>query len=434
MIEKPELLNAKEPPNTDNDGCKSRLHIAAENGKLQLVKKLVEHGEDINKKNNEDWIPLHCALFEDHVKTAEYLIEIGSETNIPDSLGRYPIYYAAGLSAELTETLIEKGADVNCHDEDKKTPLHNAAREGITDAAALLLESGVKYDLKDNEGKTPLYFAAMLGYIEIVKMMVAAGADMHTHSNDSNYNTPLDMAKEYHDLATYNWMLKHSKIDAKELKKKREAYIIKKMFKYCKDGSAGMAKVFISKYDTDINAKDEHGKTLLHYGVELDTWGKEDFIIRMMGYGADPNTLNNEGKSPLDLASDDIKKLMEFRPKLKKKVVELVELLKPNSSAENISNAITLLKSNKNLRLAVDTLELKRIKDSNDERAKELIKKIKDEQHPDIFTSWTCESCGRHTLKRHTIINGYPDSSAANSEVTWKCICASCGKSNIVIV
>lgn len=81
----------------------------------------------------------------------------------------------AGQVAAI-QLLLEAGASVNAKDEDDKTPLAYAAKEGRAEAArALLRAEGIEIDTPDSEGCTPLITAAANKHAEVVRLLVEAG-------------------------------------------------------------------------------------------------------------------------------------------------------------------------------------------------------------------------------------------------------------------
>lgn len=64
------------------------------------------------------------------------------------------------MAAELTEVLVNGGANVNLRSDGGKTALMRAAgHNGDVETLRLLLAAGAKINLRDNEGKTALYYA-----------------------------------------------------------------------------------------------------------------------------------------------------------------------------------------------------------------------------------------------------------------------------------
>jgi ankyrin repeat protein len=97
-----------------------------------------------------------------------------------DQDGRSDLHYAArdgDLAA--VQKLVSEGADVNLQDKHGWTPLHFAAQALSEDVAAYLLAHGAAVDTEDRHGNTPLFRAtfAWLGDGAIIRALRAAGAD-----------------------------------------------------------------------------------------------------------------------------------------------------------------------------------------------------------------------------------------------------------------
>lgn len=63
------------------------------------------------------------------------------------------------------------GVDVNCHDYDKRTPLHIAAAEGRVECVDVLLSGGADSSFKDRWGITPMEEAEKNGHDVVVARM-----------------------------------------------------------------------------------------------------------------------------------------------------------------------------------------------------------------------------------------------------------------------
>jgi len=70
------------------------LHLAAANGRLELVKYLISVGSQVNAKSNVGNTPLHRAKCRGHPKVVKYLMEQGADSNIRNDHGRLATDYA----------------------------------------------------------------------------------------------------------------------------------------------------------------------------------------------------------------------------------------------------------------------------------------------------------------------------------------------------
>lgn len=106
------------------------IHFAVQRGNLDLVKKLMDSGCDIELKNHSKnrghfgGRMLHAAAFWNQPEIAKYLIQSGAEVNVIAKLKTTPLHVAARVgNAEITSLLLNNGAVVDAADIRGRTPL-----------------------------------------------------------------------------------------------------------------------------------------------------------------------------------------------------------------------------------------------------------------------------------------------------------------------
>ena len=109
------------------------IHAAVLTGQIEVVKKHLAAGTDVNERGAFDRTPL---LFGPTKEIAELLIAKGADVNAKDDAGITPLHWAG--TKEIAELLIANGADVNAMDDGAETPLDCAIQEGHTETADLL--------------------------------------------------------------------------------------------------------------------------------------------------------------------------------------------------------------------------------------------------------------------------------------------------------
>ena len=70
------------------------LHYAAKAGDAEVVRALIDAGENVNAQNNCGGTPLHSATVFGHSDVVRILIEAGADVNARDAEQQKPLYYA----------------------------------------------------------------------------------------------------------------------------------------------------------------------------------------------------------------------------------------------------------------------------------------------------------------------------------------------------
>ncbi|GHT14352.1 hypothetical protein FACS1894170_11290 [Planctomycetales bacterium] len=136
--------------------CQKILYFAASRGDLELCKKMVEEGADINQRDN---------------------------------LSLLQIAVGAG-HLDICLWLFDNGADLKQQSQERDTLLHFAARGGHTDICSWLLENKLDLEARNNAGQTPFFAAVIRNRLETCRFLLEQGADFAPA--DKEGKTPMD--------------------------------------------------------------------------------------------------------------------------------------------------------------------------------------------------------------------------------------------------
>lgn len=88
------------------------LHRAAQNGKGEIVKLLIDAGADVNGMTRGGRTPLHFAAKHNKIETVRILLEEGADVNATSVRDESPLHIAAhNDNVEMLDLLVEAGAD-----------------------------------------------------------------------------------------------------------------------------------------------------------------------------------------------------------------------------------------------------------------------------------------------------------------------------------
>ena len=184
----------------------SPLYTAVINQNINLVKKLLDDGADINLKNSDDisyddttlvWYrdrnktPIEASIYAGDLDILKLLIEYNP--NI-DTLFKLAVIEE---KSEIVELLIKKGANLNIINEDgyKFVPLKSACEKQNFKIVKILIENGADVNIAGYEGRTALYNAieATRANKEIIRYLIKNGADIY--KEDDKGISPLIFAQ-----------------------------------------------------------------------------------------------------------------------------------------------------------------------------------------------------------------------------------------------
>lgn len=172
------------------------IHIAADKGRIFIVKYLVERpgagAEQLRLRNGIGDTPLHCAASGGSVAVVDYLLDHGADIETRDDQGKTPLYESAFLHVEGLQELLARGARAEVVANDGTTPLHNAAKWGYPEIVDALLEQGLDPEARDHDGWTPLHYAAAEGSMRAIGALIDRGVDPGL--KDKQGRTPAEVA------------------------------------------------------------------------------------------------------------------------------------------------------------------------------------------------------------------------------------------------
>ncbi|KAF5698322.1 ankyrin protein 3 [Fusarium globosum] len=266
------LLDAGAGLNTCGVYETSILGLAVEKGNNKVVNLLLQKGADVDTKNRWKETPLHLAAeMEGSEATMEALLRSGADIEARDHANRTPLMLAV-IKASINEIgfLIRQGADATAQDNKGITCLHAAVRRNTAtlEIVRLLLENEAKADARTKSGSTCLHSLAQRAEAipstcDIIQLVTSRGTDINAMDNTGH--TPL------HDVTRY--------------------------------GDVETLSTFTDQPGMDLNARNHLGMTPLHVAATRISSARKRLAI-LIGKGADINALDNQSRTPLDVARE----------------------------------------------------------------------------------------------------------------------------------
>ncbi|WCR59442.1 MAG: Phosphocholine transferase AnkX [Wolbachia endosymbiont of Ctenocephalides felis wCfeF] len=265
----------REIVNVENNCGQTPLHIAAENGWLNIVKYLIDKDANINAKGEYGWTPLHIAAKNGKLDMIKYLTNKGANINAKDECYSTPLHLVAELGElSIVEYLINKGAYVDARDGWYRTPLFYAADSGKLGVAEYLVEKNANVNARDEYGSTPLYLATMKGKVDVVKILLKYDADVNAENNEGI--TVLYCATIGENLAVVEHLIERgANVNAKS---KGIFFCGTPLHMAALRGNLEIVRHLVNK-GADINAKNRYNETSLHYAAKNGSLKVVEYLV-----------------------------------------------------------------------------------------------------------------------------------------------------------
>jgi len=180
------------------------LHQAAHHRHLDAVKVLVEHGAQVDVRNQAGATPLIIAVRAQERPIVDYLLEYGADPFVLTDSGWNGLVQAVDVgNKELVDLFVELGFPVNRHNDDGWSALHMAVMNGDLEMLEHLRALGGDIMIGAAEGRSLLYQAIRADRLEILAHLIEEGMpfDLLDHRGE----TPLQSAtrQEREEIAAY---------------------------------------------------------------------------------------------------------------------------------------------------------------------------------------------------------------------------------------
>ncbi|KAJ9269877.1 hypothetical protein DTO212C5_4051 [Paecilomyces variotii] len=244
--------------NSTETGFSTPLGAACYRGYESIVRILLKHGADPNRKSyGYRSYPLELAAEQGHAKIVQLLVDCGADIKLHNELRNSAIEAPAQDDhQEVVRTLLRLGAGVNGYDGNSGAGLVNASENGHQQMVQILIDHGADVNLPGPYG-TAIAAASLNGHKSVVHQLLQSGADINV---PGSIGTAISAA--------------------------------------AMGGHEDIVRVLL-RHGANVNIPDDSGRTALLHTSEA---GNEELVELLLEHGADVN-INHHGETALTAAA-----------------------------------------------------------------------------------------------------------------------------------
>jgi ankyrin repeat protein len=297
----------------------SRVYAVVASRDMTALKNLLNGEVDINKKGLGGRTPLHIAVGQDDLSSAEILLDHGADVTVSNSMGLTPLSLARRYHEMLQKLIGKRPEQIDAlEDRYRHTILILAAVDGNFAAVNFLLSKGANPRIRDIFEETPLHYATEGGHLDVVNALVEAGSDLqmldtggrtplrcaqlNQHSAVVDYLAPRTCAVEnlqgwtelHHASWTGHWLLVIKFINAGFSVSAQACDGAKPLHLAAGGGNLVVVKSLVA-VGADIKAPDKKSRTPLEYAKQN---GKDAVVQYLDGTGTGGQVHDEKHRTP----------------------------------------------------------------------------------------------------------------------------------------
>ncbi|CAB0044933.1 unnamed protein product [Trichogramma brassicae] len=289
----------------------THFHMACGCGIIDVVRKFIEHGQDLNclARSIVD-PPLQWALLLEQKDTAELLLINGANPNLANTSGMTPLHAICQRKQDdnlinifyITNNNLCQWVYANVFDKFGRTPLHLALARGHKNVVETLLRYGADLNLANAQGLTPIRYMCNSNYHDFL-------ANVLLEISTNKYaTTPIDTLDKYGNTALHVALI-HNQMKVAEMLIRNGA----NPNLANEEGLTPLHAICQRKQDDNLinlfymtnnnlcqrvyaNVFDKFGRTPLHLALAR---GHKNVVETLLRYGADLNLANAQGLTPI---------------------------------------------------------------------------------------------------------------------------------------
>ncbi|OPB41144.1 hypothetical protein A0O28_0108410 [Trichoderma guizhouense] len=272
------------------------LYYAAYGGHLDIVQLFLEKGANMNAHCGARASAVHAAVSKGHMNVLEFLVSNGADVNSQPPL----FMWISEWDTQLLKYLLDHGMNMDVHDEQEGTALHEAIMDDNYASFELLLERGADLNALNENLGTPLQTAC-------AKLDGYDGRDYRSgDSEDDSEDDREDSSDEKRHKLTVRFVEKL--LDCGADPNIRGGEYATALQAACSTDPLGRIEFpmkvvrLLIEHGADVNVQGGHWGSALHAAAASNLDEKVEMMKLLLDHGAKVDQRSNDGETPLHVA------------------------------------------------------------------------------------------------------------------------------------
>ncbi|KAK1938749.1 Ankyrin-3 [Phytophthora citrophthora] len=242
----------------------SAIHTAAWEGSLDIMRFLLESGQDPDVGDDSGLTPIMVAILRLNLMTMRCVFRDGVAVRRNTVIDcRQEQEQQVQILLKEIKLLLQFGATVDARSKDGKTALHCSTGDDAYEVAKFLLDTDAVRDAQDELGRTPLFYCIEEDGLLVTDMLLSRGANIDLDDKDGI--SPLKLVLQRKNLSVLQLFLNHYQCVETSTRRDFGTAILLQAVEY---RAEDVVRYIVENEYASVVVRNEKGETPIHRAIK----------------------------------------------------------------------------------------------------------------------------------------------------------------------